>query len=82
MNDRTNRPLILVSSQTYAMKGRDILARQGIRAFVERIPPTGGGGCGFGVYVPGSPDRADMAERILQENGIKILGRTSQGPSK
>ena len=32
------KPLIVVSSVTYAMKGRDILFRHGIRGYVERIP--------------------------------------------
>lgn len=70
-----SKPVILVSSVTYAMKGRDLLFRQGIRAFVERIPPTAASGCGYGVYVP---QGADEAERILRENKIKILGRVER----
>ncbi len=31
------KPVILLSSVTYAMKGRDLLLRQGLRAYVE--PP-------------------------------------------
>lgn len=69
------KPVILVSSVTYAMKGRDLLTRRGIRAYVERIPPSSTTGCGYGIYVPHG---ADEAERILTENGIKILGRLEQ----
>ncbi len=66
------KPLLVVSSVTYAMKGKEILFRKGIRSYVERIPQTGETGCGYGVYVP---EKADEAERILQENHIRVLTR-------
>ena len=69
------KPLIVVSSVTYAMKGRDLLFRHGIRGYVERIPKTGEPGCGYGIYVPRG---ADAAERILRENRIRVLGRMEQ----
>ena len=69
------KPVILLSSVTYAMKGRDQLLRQGLRANVERIPPSNTSGCGYGLYVPRG---AEEAQRILSENGIKILGRLEQ----
>ena len=69
------KPLIVVSSVTYAMKGRDLLFRNGIRGYVERIPKTGETGCGYGIYVPRG---ADAAERILRENRIRVLGRMEQ----
>jgi hypothetical protein len=69
------KPVILLSSVTYAMKGRDLLLRQGLRAYVERIPPSNTSGCGYGLYVPRG---AEEAQRILSENGIKILGRLEQ----
>ena len=69
------KPLIVVSSVTYAMKGRDLLFRHGIRGYVERIPKTGDTGCGYGIYVP---QGADAAERILQENRIRVLRRMEQ----
>lgn len=72
------KPIILVSSVTYAMKSRDILSKRGIRAFVERIPPTAETGCGYGVYVPYG---ADEAEGILRENNVKILGRANRDDS-
>ncbi len=70
------KPLIMVSSVTYAMKSRELLARSGIRGYVERVPKTSETGCGYGVYVP---DGADAAEKILRDNGIRILGRMEQG---
>lgn len=69
------KPLLVVSSVTYAMKGKDILFRKGIRGYVERIPQTGNTGCGYGVYVP---ERADEAEKILQANHIRVLSRIEQ----
>lgn len=69
------KPLLAVSSVTYAMKSKELLSRHGIRAYVERIPHTDGMGCGYGVYVP---QRADEAENILRENHIKVLGRIEQ----
>lgn len=69
------KPLLVVSSVTYAMKGKDLLFRQGIRSYVERIPQSGESGCGYGVYVP---ERADEAEKILQANHIRVLSRLEQ----
>ena len=69
------KPLIIVSSVTYARKGKEILFGYGIRSYVERIPKTRETGCGYGVYVP---DRTDEAERILRENGIRVIERLDQ----
>ena len=69
------KPLIVVSSVTYAMKGRDLLFRHGNRGYVEPIPKTGDTGCGYGIYVP---QGADAAERILRENHIRVLRRMEQ----
>lgn len=64
--------VLLVSSVTYAMKARDLLLRSGLRAFIQRVPRTEQTGCGYALYVPQYPD---VAERILKEHGIRILGR-------
>lgn len=69
------KPLIVVSSVTYAMKSKEILFEHGIRAYVERIPKTAETGCGYGVYVP---KRTDEAEQILREHDIRILDRIEQ----
>lgn len=66
------KPLLVVSSVTYAMKGRELLFRHGIRGYVERIPKTQETGCGYGIYVP---QGADAAERILMENHVRVLRR-------
>lgn len=67
------KPLIVVSSVTYAMRGRELLTQRGFRTFTVRIPRTAESGCGYGLYVP---QGADEAERVLRENNIKVLGRT------
>ena len=66
--------MIIVSSITMAMKGRDILFNQGIRAYVERTPQqyNGGRGCSYSIYVP---NRSDEAAMIINDNGIKVFGR-------
>lgn len=69
------KPLIVVSSVTYAMKGRDLLFRHGIKGYVQRIPKTENTGCGYGIYVPNG---ADAAERFLIENHIRVLRRMEQ----
>ena len=70
------KPMILVSSITYAMKGRDILSNRGMKAYVERTPRTSENiGCGYSIYVP---SQTDEAERILIGYGIKVLGRAER----
>ncbi len=69
------KPLIMVSSVTYAMKAKELLVHYGIKGYVERVPKTEETGCGYGVYVPNG---ADAAEKVLRENGIKVLGRMGQ----
>ena len=60
-------PVIKVGSVTYAMKGRDLLAGYGIRAYIERVQRPGEGGCGYGLYVP---KQTDKAQGLLREHGI------------
>ena len=73
-----SKPMILISSITYAMKSRDILFSYGIKAYVERTPGGNRAGCGYSIYVP---DRTDVAESILAGAGIKILGRAERDGS-
>ncbi|WP_255575743.1 DUF3343 domain-containing protein [Caproiciproducens faecalis] len=72
------KPMILISSITYAMKSRDILFSYGIKAYVERKSGGNTAGCGYSIYVP---DRTDEAERILRDAGVKILGRAERDGS-
>lgn len=62
--------LINVGTITYAMKGREILARYGIPAYIEKTTATDKKGCGYVLY---TPNRYEDAYRILIENGIKII---------
>lgn len=65
--------LILLPSVTYAMKAKGILDRYSIRSYIQRTPKSVKiKSCGYCLFVPGS---ADKAERILRENGVRVLGR-------
>ena len=69
------RPLIMMTSITYAMRGRDLLQRYGISSTVVRTPKnTRRQGCGYSLYVP---SKTDEAEQLLRKNCIKITGRTA-----
>jgi hypothetical protein len=71
------KPLIVIGPITYAIKGRDLLARNGIRSAVERTPRSADScGCGYSIYVP---YQTDLAERILIQNRIKVSGRSERG---
>lgn len=68
---------IKVGSVTLAMKGRDLLQKNGYKAYLTRNPkPTDGEGCGYLIYV-NSPD--DRCFKILQKNGIRIMGTVDLG---
>ena len=68
-------PVIKVGSVTYAMKGRDLLAGYGIRAYIERVQRPGEGECGYGLYVP---KQTDKAQGLLREHGIPVQGRAER----
>jgi hypothetical protein len=68
------KPLLMLSSITYAMKARELLSKRGISAYLERTPRVeGAGGCGYSLYIPHG---IDAAEAFLQQSGIHVLGRT------
>ena len=65
------KPLILVTSITYAMKSISILKKNGFSAEMKRVPKhIKHNGCSYGVYVKNSPDEA---ADLLIKNRIKIL---------
>lgn len=67
------KPMIVIGSITYAMKGQEVLEHSGIRSSVERIyRNTGGRGCGYGLLVE---NRTDEAQRILEQAGIPVSDR-------
>ena len=65
--------VIMISSITHALKGRDALRRRGFSVRMERIP---GGrdsyGCGYSIYIC-SRDTAE-AVLILESAGVRING--------
>jgi len=67
------RDMIIVSSVTYAMKGKELLQRRGFKAYIARLPQRGEKtGCGYCIYVN---ENTDLAEQILRASGIRVLGR-------
>lgn len=71
-----DRPLIMLSSVTHAMRGKQLLIKNGIIADIVRTPKTAQNrSCGYSLFVP---RRTDEAEEMLKRNGFKILGRTDR----
>ncbi len=64
------RHIISVISITYAIKGRDILRKQGVKAYTERKTATGGSGCGYVIVAFGNSNKII---EVLQKANIKIL---------
>lgn len=68
---------IKVGSVTIAMKGRDLLQKNGYKAYLTRNPlPKADEGCGYVIYVSNIDDRCFM---VLKKAGIKILGTVDLG---
>ncbi len=62
---------ISTGTVTFALKGRDILRRNGFDVKIERITSTQGGlGCGYTIVLSGN---ITQAENILRKSGVKIL---------
>lgn len=60
----------MLSSVTYAMKGKEILSRYGIKAFMERTSSEiSGCGCGYSLRVKGD---VNIAAAILTSAGIEV----------
>ena len=65
------RYIIITGTVTYAIRGRDILRKEGFRATVERnTVGIARYGCGYGIVLNGNIEKAI---EILNESGIKIL---------
>lgn len=61
-----------VNSITYAMRGKSVLEKNGIRVRIERsTDQTRQKGCGYSLIVWG---QADLAKRLLIKNNIPIRG--------
>lgn len=62
---------LAVGTVTYAAKGKDILARNGIKSSIKRIQKASASlGCGYALVIEGN---ASSATRILNQAGIRIL---------
>ncbi len=71
-----DKQLLLVPSVTYAMKGKKILDRYKIRAYIERTPKTHQVySCGYCIFVP---QNTQTAYEVLLRSGIKIIGRVAR----
>ncbi len=65
------KALFILSSITYAMKGRDLLNSKGIKIEIKRVPKNKAlSGCGYGFLVF---DKAEKAAKILEKSQIKVL---------
>lgn len=72
------KPLIIMSSITNAMRGRELLRRNGIPCEIERVPKSRmRQGCGYGLYVRGNTAKA---EELLRQNGLRVSGITDGRP--
>lgn len=68
---------IKVASVTYAMKGRDLLQKNGYKAYLTRNPnPDSDEGCGYVIYVNNIDSRCF---NILEKGGIKVFGTVDLG---
>lgn len=74
------KQLIMVTSITYAMKGKTILKNHGIASDIERTPKTSNNkSCGYSLYVP---HKTEEAIEILKNSGVEVLGIADKGFSK
>lgn len=64
------RYIIATGTVTYAIKGRDLLRRKGFKVNIERITGKANLGCGYAIVLDGD---IIAAEKLLRENGVKIL---------
>lgn len=65
--------IFVLSSVTYAMKGRDLLKAKGIPSLLTRSSAIRKvRGCGYGLQVQEA--FRNKAEALLKQNGIAILG--------
>ncbi len=68
---------IKVASVTHAMKGRDLLQKNGYKAYLTRNPnPSEDDGCGYVIYVNNMDGKCFA---VLKNGGIKIKGTVDLG---
>ncbi len=62
--------MVVTGTVTYAVKGRDLLRRQGYKAAIERVTAGERIGCGYGILTFGDPEKTKEA---LERGRVKIL---------
>ncbi|MBO4452477.1 MAG: DUF3343 domain-containing protein [Clostridia bacterium] len=68
---------IVLSSITYALKARDILAGHGIRAEIVRSRAVKSvRGCGYGLSL--DPALLSAAQALLASEGVPVLGSVDE----
>ena len=68
--------LIMVSSITQAIKGRDLLRSKGIKAYIEKTPGhLDSHGCGYSIIVYEQPE---AFVPMLKSNGVRIIGTSDR----
>lgn len=61
------RHIVSVNSITYAIKGRDLLRKQGIKAYIEKKTNAhGNSGCGYVIIAEGN--RQKITEALINTN--------------
>lgn len=66
------KPILILTSVTYAIRAQKLLERRGIRAYIKRnVNGLSSHGCGYGVMVNGD---AQVASQILALAGIRVKG--------
>lgn len=62
---------IHVGSITNAMRGKQLLEEQGIRAFLHRTShPMEGDGCGYSLLISNTEEQA---AQILRQRGVRVI---------
>ncbi len=62
--------IIVTGTVTYAIRGRDLLRRNGYNANMEKTKSGLKNGCGYSITVSGD---IEQIEYLLRDAGIKIL---------
>ncbi len=62
---------IHVGSITNAMRGKGLLEKKGMRAYVHRASnPPDGDGCGYSLLVTGN---VAQAQQVLRSGGVRVV---------
>lgn len=68
---------LILSSITYALRARQILAGYGLTAYVQRLSASvTGSGCGYGLRLA-DPSQLNFARQIVSAAGILVKGTFS-----